>query len=283
MVMVRSLLLSSFLLAPVSASFLAAQAVEQPAGKPLYAPSLIQTAGDALAGITIASLPGIPFTATVDIENQFQSLDGKVRIERLNGKIARDSQGSTRVVVDLNVLGAARNPTQVTIHIFDAPRKADIVMFPAARQAILNFEEDQPRAAHHPLPYGKQLPPLRISPAPSVKLSPSEPIHVEREDLGVDILDRTELRHGRETTHLPASSTSDHKPATVVMDYWYAQDLQAFVRIERLGPGPGRQTIVLRDIRREPPPASLFRIPVGYHVETTYPEESLMPGICPVP
>jgi len=124
-----------------------AQAVFQPPDRPLFVPSLIQTADDALAGITIASLPRIPFTATVEIENRTISPTGAVTVHRLTGKIARDAHGSLRTVVDLNVVGKPYDRTQVTIHIHDAQRKADITLFPAASSPIAGLKK-QSRGLH---------------------------------------------------------------------------------------------------------------------------------------
>jgi hypothetical protein len=47
-----------------------AQAVAQPADKPLYAPSLIIAGPNDLAGFTVASEPGFPLMATVAIDIQ---------------------------------------------------------------------------------------------------------------------------------------------------------------------------------------------------------------------
>ena len=134
----------------IAAHPLAAQAVFQPADKPLFVPSLIQTADAALAGITVASLPGIPFTATVDVENRTLSPKGAVIIHRLTGKLARDSRGSLRTVVDLNTIGRPYDQTQVTIQIYDAQRKTVLTLFPAARFAYHWSEEAEPQLARHP-------------------------------------------------------------------------------------------------------------------------------------
>jgi hypothetical protein len=272
------LVLPPFLFLGLMASHpLAAQAVFQPADKPLFLPSLIQTADDALAGITVASLPGIPFTADVDVENRTLSPKGTVLIHRLTGKIARDSSGSLRTVVDLNVLGNPYDPTQVTIHIYDAPRKAEITLFPAASFAYRSFEDEEPRIALHPRPRLKQIPFEHLAGA-----APEFP-HSESEDLGADFLNGQPLRHGRQTTSVPAAFARDKKPFTTVMDYWYAQDLQAFVLIRRLGPNHSVQTVTLRNIRRRNPPGSLFLIPEDYRVETQHADNSFTQGYCPLP
>lgn len=272
----RLILSSSLSLLLASVQPLFAQAVFQPADKPLFVPSLIQTGDDALAGITVASLPGIPFTATVDIENLTISHGGAVVIQHLTGEIARDSLGRLRTVVNLNVVGDPFDPKQVTIHIYDPPRKAQITLFPGSTFAYIYFEDSEPQIATHPH--------LLLKPIPFERPSslPEETPHSERVDLGVDSPQGQSLRHGRETTSIPAAFARDKKPFTIVMDYWYSQELQAFVLIRRLGPRHSVQTVRLRNIRRENPPISLFQIPKSYAVETQR-MTALSVGICPLP
>jgi len=270
------ILSASFFLLLTCPQALFAQAVFQPPDKHLFVPSLIQTADDALAGITIASLPGIPFTATVEIENRTISPTGAATVHRLTGKIARDSHGSLRTVVDLNVVGKPYDRTQVTIHIHDATRKADFTLFPAARFAYSWSEEAEPRVARHPQSRLEQIPVLKFS-------SPTREIpRTEIEELGMESIEGQPLRHGRETTSVPATFARDKKPFTTVMDYWYAQDLQAFVLIRRLGTNHSVQTITLRNIRRANPPRSLFLIPEDYRIETQHPDNSISQGYCPL-
>lgn len=131
------LILSSFLFPLLAGTQpLIAQAVFQPADKLLYVPSLIQTGENALAGITIASVPGIPFTATVDIENRTISRAGVAVTQHLTGEIARDSRGRLRTVVNLNGIGEPYDPKQVTIHIYDPSRKAEITLFPGSTSPL---------------------------------------------------------------------------------------------------------------------------------------------------
>jgi hypothetical protein len=198
-------------------------------------------------------------------------------IQRLTGEIARDSRGRLRTVVNLNVVGEPYDPKQVTIHIYDAPRKAEITLFPGSTFGLIYFEDSEPQIATHPHPLRKQIPfeqPWR---------PPAETPHYERVDLGVDSPQGQLLRHGRETTSIPAAFARDKKPFTIVMDYWFSQELQAFVHIRRVGPNRSVQTVTLRDIRRGNPPISLFQIPKHYAVETQYPDDSLLQGFCPLP
>lgn len=271
-----ALSLSLFLLL-AGAPQLFAQAVFQPPDKPLFVPSLIQTGDSALAGVTIASLPGIPFTATVDIENHTISRGGPVLIQRLTGEIARDSSGRLRTVVNLNAAGEPFDPKQITIHIYDAPRNAEITLFPGSQFALIYSDDIEPLVLTDSRPLLKQVP------FEQPHTVPAEAPHSERADLGVDSWQGHPLRHGRETTTIPAAFARDKKPFTIVMDYWFSQELQAVVHIRRLGPSHSVQTVTLRNIRRGNPPASLFHIPHGYKVETQLMDHSVSEGICPLP
>ena len=273
----RLILSSSLFLLLAGAQSLFAQLVFQPSDKPLFVPSLIQTGDNAVAGISIASLPGIPFTATVEIENRTISRGGAVVIRHLTGEIARDPRGRLRTVVNLNVVGDPYDPKQVTIHIYDSPRKAEITLFPGSTFALIRFEDSEPLILSHPHPLLKQIPIERLSGLPA------EMPHAERVDLGVDSRQGQLLRHGRETTSFSAALARDKKPFTTVMDYWFSQELQAFVLVRRLGPNDSVQTVTLRNIRRGNLPMSLFRIPNGYAVETQRPDNSLSQGFCPLP
>ena len=75
------------------------------------------------------------------------------------------------------------------------------------------------------------------------------------------------LRHGRETCSYPAGFVGHKDAYTVVTDYWYSEELQSFVLVKQLDPSNGVQTLTLRNIHRENPDASLFRIPTDYKVQ----------------
>ncbi|HKM65721.1 MAG TPA: hypothetical protein VJX70_01035 [Candidatus Acidoferrum sp.] len=275
--------LSLLLLTPLCVSPLAAQAIEQPPDKPLYVPSLIGVSDGAVAGITIATLPRIPFSATVSVENRSVSRDGKVHVQHLTGEVARNSRGSTRTVVDLNELGAPVDPTAVTIHIYDAARKADITIFPAAKSALYRPEEIDAKVYYPLEPRPKQPAIQRRFHSPTPPGQPFPTVQTQRQDLGTQTIDGRVLRHGRETLTFPAALTPDKRGFTSVTDYWYDQSLQAFVLIKRSVSNHSTQTIVLRSIRRQNPDPSLFQIPADYQVTQVNMEPWLNPGFCPLP
>jgi hypothetical protein len=97
-------------------------------------------------------------------------------------------------------------------------------------------------------------------------------IDTQREELAVDAIDGIPLRHGRETSRYPAGFAGHPDAYTVVIDYWYSQELQSFVLVKQLGPDNGVYTLKLRNIHRENPDLCLFTIPKDYKVQKIHVE-----------
>ena len=263
-----------FLLAPLllfTSPCLARQAARQDSNSPLFPPSLISTAGDALAGLTLTPVPSIPFSGTIEVENRTISKDGNIITHRLRSQVARDRKGRTRSEVDLNVLGEAADPQAVTIHIFDPVTQAVITLFPSVQHAMHWVPRGRARGKYAPEPRLRQPPPS--------KLRPTAPIDIHHEELGMEVLEGMKLRHGRETTRFPAGLVGNNAPYTITTDYWFSQALQTFVLVKRHGPGNSTHTMTLREINRQEPDPSLFRIPEGYQTEETVLSEFPAPAL----
>jgi hypothetical protein len=153
----------------------------------------------------------------------------------------------------------------VTVHIYDPVANCDITLYPQNHSAILVKYKVYP-APHPKYPamidpdvkagdLGKGLgqPPL---------LTPD----IRSEELGVEVIEGMPLRHGRQTAHYPAGYAGQKNSDDAVTDYWYSQELQSFVLVKQVGPHKSVNTLRVRDIRREDPEPSLFKIPKGYEV-----------------
>jgi hypothetical protein len=250
---------------------LGGQAVQQDPNSPLFPPSLVSTGDDALAGLSLAPVPSIPFSGTVEIENQTMATDGNIVIHRLRSKVARDGKGRTRIDVDLNILSEPVNPQLVTIHIFDAVKQADITLFPSVQYAMHWNLNAAPRTRFKPELFLRQI--------PAGKMPVKGQIEIHHEELGMKLIDGMKLRHGREITYIPAGQFENKSPYTITLDYWFSQELQAFVMVKRHGPRNSTQTMTLREIQRQQPAASLFRIPNGYKVEEIESSEPDVPKL----
>lgn len=251
-----------------TSSCLKAQAIRQEEGKPLLPPNLMfagepSGGGTILIGFNIASLRSIPFSASIEAENQIVYAKGNNTFHHHTTKIARDAKGRTRIDVDLNSINIPSDPKLVTVYIYDAVTKADLTLFPW-RQLAMRYE-DKPR----PQPMrGRRPATIAIEPDYLGLGQKAEPqIETQRNDLGVEIIEGMQLRHGRETSRYPAGFAGHKEAYTVITDYWYSQELQSFVLVKQVDPFNGVQTLTLRNIRRENPDHSLFTIPKGYNVQ----------------
>jgi hypothetical protein len=245
-----------------------AQAIPQEVSKPLFPPNLF-FAGDPaggsniLVGFGVASLPSIPFSATIEAEIEIVDDKGNNTFQRRITKIARDNKGRTRVDTDLNLIDAPTDPKLVTVHIYDAVTKADLTLFPRDQSAMRY--EDRPKPQPAP---GRRLAPIALEPdhlGLADNLTPR--IETQREELDAEVIEEIQVRHGRETCRYLAGFAGHKDAYTVVTDYWYSQELQAFVRVKQVDPFNGVQTLTLRKVRRENPDTSLFKMPKNYRVQ----------------
>jgi hypothetical protein len=275
--------------------FVSAQATRQKEGKPLQPPNFIQ-AGDAngqliIIGFTLASLPSMPLSGTIESEIQTVDTHGSSTVTRHAAKIFRDVCGSLRTETDINAIGAPTDARLINVQIYDSTSKTDINLVPWNKSAFVMEEEDHsspPDFGESPCllqPLQKRGDPVRkhhqdpkLSPQSSSPLSYVEPKSlgfagpsptqpdIHREELGVEVLDGMSLRHGRETVNYPAGFLGEKNAYAIVTDYWYSQELQAFVLIKQVGPKNIVQTLALRNITCENPVSSLFKIPKGYTI-----------------
>src|ERR1700747_3658739 len=90
------------LLASSTSSCLKAQAIRQEEDKPLLPPNLMfagepDGSGTIVIGFNVASLRSIPFSGTIEAENQIVDAKGNNTFHRHITKIARDAKGRTRL------------------------------------------------------------------------------------------------------------------------------------------------------------------------------------------
>jgi len=285
-------MLLSFSLLPYLA---AAQAVRQEEGKLLYTPNLIQANDNKghmpVVGFSLASLPAIPLSATIESEVQSVDANGNASTTRWITKVFRDVCGSLRTEIDANAVGAPRDEQLINIQIYDATTKNEMSITPWNKSAFLIHQEgdSEPpeffgspclresgqKPVHAPAKF-EQNP--KVSPQSAKHPTYMEPQNlslagqnlpqpdIRREELGVEVLEGMPLRHGRQTGKYPAGYFGHKDAYTVVSDYWYSQELQAFVLVKQLGPDNLLQTLTLRNIKRDNPASSLFTIPKNYTI-----------------
>jgi hypothetical protein len=263
----RVLALAINLLCSAAIPCLGGQAIRQEEDKLLMPPNLIGTGEYVLVGFEIAALPTIPFSATIEAENRIVNADGNTTIQRRVTKVARDSRGRTRVDTDLNPVGAPIDARLIGVHIYDAVTKIDITLFPWHKFAFSTEYEDTlpPPLLREP---STPSPPVAMKPIHLGFSQQSQPEpDIRREELGIEVFDGARVRHGRETSRFPANYGGQKDAHIVVIDYWYSQELQSFVLVKQFGPHNSVHTLTLRNVHRENPDPSAFRIPKDYNVE----------------
>jgi hypothetical protein len=252
--------ISFLLLGPVfSASCLAGQSFIQEEGKYLNPPNLIWTENSVFAGVSLASVPRLPFSASVDCENHTTAADGNIAVRQLASHIDRDSYGRTRVLVDLNEKGSVPDPHKIQVSIYDPISKTDITLFPNDKRAILRRE-----AGAYPIGF-RSSQRIQLKQPQVGKRLPA--IETKVEELPEEVIDHMRLRHGRFLTIFPARASWNEKPDRTKLDYWFSQEIQSFILIQQVGPGDSSHSVKVFDIRRHEPDAALFSIPEGYKIE----------------
>jgi hypothetical protein len=257
------LVVSLALLMPSSAR----QSIRQEDGKPLQPPQLSGTGPSDFTGFTIASLSAIPFSAVIEAENTYTDANGTVIVHLFHTKVARDSQGRTRVDVNLNPEGAPADARLLQTFIEDPVRKRTIILFHAQKVAVS-------RSTVPPRPRKSSGSPISIEPPElSGIFAPVPQTELQQEELAPEVLDGMTVRHGRrrESTTYPDQSTSLGHSTTTISDYWFSPELQAFLLVKQVGPDAAVHTLRLRDISRLEPAAALFRVPRGYYASKPTP------------
>jgi hypothetical protein len=245
----------------------ARQSIRQEDGKPLQPPQLNGTGPSDFTGFTIASLSAIPFSAVIEAENTYTDANGTVIVHLFHTKVARDSQGRTRVDVNLNPEGAPADARLLQTFIEDPVRKRTIILFHAQKVAVS-------RSTVPPRPRKSPGSPISIEPPElSGIFAPVPQTELQQEELAPEVLDGMTVRHGRrrESTTYPDQSTSLGHSTTTISDYWFSPELQAFLLVKQVGPDAAVHTLRLRDISRLEPAAALFRVPRGYYASKPTP------------
>jgi hypothetical protein len=266
----RHFLLTTVLLGSLCSGASAQEVYLQWEGKFLFQPNLTTRGDNVLMSMTIASVPGYPITGTVDAENTRTDSHGKTLIARFRSKIYRDSNGRTRLEWDMSPLDEPPKPGWFMIDIYDPTTRTSIRLQPSIKAAS---------KSHFPAPNEKLQQVCKGS--DFSKIHPKDRAQmaipqVSQKEFAHDVVDGMVVRHGRESLELSPNSSGKRSGYARVTDYWFSQELQAFVLVKRSGPGKSQHTVKLSDINRAEPDPSLFTVPPGYQVS----EPKLWDGDC---
>jgi hypothetical protein len=256
----RQFLLTTVLLGSMCSGASAQEVFLQQEGRFLYPPNLSTGGDNVLLGMTIGSVPGYPISGTIYAENTRTDSHGKTVSVRFKSKIYRDSKGRTRLEWDMTPLGEAPKPGWFMIEIYDPTTRTSIHLQPSIKAASMG---------HFPAPNEKPQQVCKNS--DFSKINPKDLAQVaipqvSQQELAHDVVDGMAVRHGRESVKFAPNSSGKSSAYARVTDYWFSQELQAFVLVKRNGPGKSQHRVKVSDISRGEPDPSLFTVPPGYKV-----------------
>jgi len=236
--MKRNLLISVAFLA-LFTSFLTAQepvSVAPPLALNGYVPTPI---------ISVPTVAGAPFSATVFVRSEQMLADGSRVTLKTTNLIGRDSRGRThgesRKVVPDSFRG---EPPLVRVIVFDP-------------------------SSHSKTTYNVQAHTAERETAEMPRGGPSEPgPQVTSEDLGYSVIEGFGTKGTRRTFTIPAGESGARKPLAVVDEYWYSEDLKLNLQMRHSDPRTCVKTFTVTHINREEPPLSFFELE-GYKITDT--------------
>jgi hypothetical protein len=261
----RRFLLTMILLGSICSRASAQEVFLQREGQFLYPPNLTTGGDDVLMGMTLGSVRGYPITGTIDVENTRTDSHGKTVIARFRSKIYRDSKGRTRLEWDMTPLDEPAKPGWFMIEIYDPTTRTSIHLQPSTKTAS---------KGHLPGPNEKPQQVCKASDFPRIHprdLAQMALPQVSQKELAHDVVDGIAVRHGREAVRLSPNSPGKNSAYARVTDYWFSQELQAFVLVKRSGPGKSQHTVKLSDFNRGEPDPSFFIVPPDYQVSEPEP------------
>jgi TonB family protein len=210
----------------------------------------------------IPAIPGLPFTAKVELEMD-SNLPGNQSAHSTYMIVARDFQGRTRNEARnwVDPAQAGSDPPPTLIEIYDPSANVRTDLFPQTGLAI-QWEaggESPKRSGNSKTPQPK----------------------ITVEDLGVDTIEGLPV-HGFRVHEIPFNLTKDAPYfGPVDTDYWYSGDLKINMVTKCFNPQFGLRTVRVTDIQRKEPDPALFALPETYklqHKKVTDPEtEALAP------
>jgi TonB family protein len=234
----------ALLLLPFASAAFGQNVAIQSANPPAY-----NGARETVDGAHIPAIPGLSFSARVELETAQTLANGTTVTHRTYNIIARDFRGRTHNEFRywINPPNGTEAKLNYTV-LYDPDTRTCTFVYPAARlarQFILKTDVLAPPQANKTV---------------TNPLAPA----IQKEDMGINFLDGLQLTGIRETRTYPPGSIGNDQPVAITNEYWYSPDLHLNISVKRTDPRFGIQTLQLTGIRREEPDASLFEVPPDY-------------------
>jgi TonB family protein len=192
-----------------------------------------------IQGVFVKSVPGAPFSGTVEIVSRQKLPDGSVFTLKTTSHIARDSVGRThnesrRLVSE----SYKEEPPLSDVHIYDPVTGFSTHLDPLALIARQTTMHAPPEAN------------AKSVPEPNTNF-PGSPVK-QVDDLGT-----------RDFKNLTLHGTRQSRDATDLDEYWYSPDLSIFMS-RRHQDAVWEQTVNIVEFDRQEPDPSNFAVPSGY-------------------
>jgi len=200
-----------------------------------------------ISGVSIPSVPNLPFTAKVVISSTRMLGDGTQVQRKTTNVIARDSQGRWHNEGrQLLAVADSSEPRIFYIGIYDPQSRTRSVIYPA--QKLVRVFHVNPSAITVP----RQTAPLPNG------------VILSKFELGTQVAEGLELHGTRETRTFPAGVYGNDRPFEVVDEFWYSSDLKINIIVRHNDPRTGVQTVGVTELTRTEPDPKLFEVPEDY-------------------
>jgi hypothetical protein len=207
------------------------------------------------AGIAGKTVTGAPFSASVTTQITRTLADGNKINQRIQGTIARDSQGRTRR--EMTLPGALLAPVAIT-----SPQ-AVFINDPVAGTSYI-LHPDRKIADKMPLHAWKRMGQRVLRRFDGNKRLQDQ---IVTTDLGTQTINGVTAQGTRVTRTIPAGQIGNEKAINIITERWYSPDLQTYVLTKTVDPLMGDTVFQLTNIQRQEPDPSLFQVPSDYTVK----------------
>jgi hypothetical protein len=203
--------------------------------------------------IFVTPTPGVPFSATINVERSMTQPDGSAISLKTIRNIGRDSGGrihnESRALVPLL---DTKEPQILSIHLYDPQTRISTMLDPQER-TFRTQTVNRPPAT---------VPPAFLA-SPTADTLPQNEF-TTKEDLGIRDIEGLPAHGVRQTQTIHAGSNETNKEIVVTDEYWYSDDLRMNLMIKHSDPRTGTLTITVAQITRSEPDPALFEIPQSY-------------------
>ena len=234
-------------------------------------------------GRLFTPVTGAPYSATITNEMTQTLGDGTHIVQKMNGNVARDSEGRTRQDAPLPTIGnlsAANAPHIVFLQdpVAQVSYTLDLTNKTAQKMPVPPPMQSGPSAAAMAsgaavagpvfvmrMENGTSTEPMPQQTMAMQKVIVSDdPTQMTTEDLGSQTMEGVTVTGTRTTRVIPAGQIGNDAPISVVTEVWTSPELKTVVYSKRSDPRIGVQTFQLTNVVRAEPDASLFIVPANF-------------------